>query len=202
MAAPPPMKISHSPLEGRFVRLAPLAPELRSSLRAALDTDPDAWAMMVTNGGGEGFDGWWAEAERERAAGTRLPYAVVRRADGAVVGTTSLTALRPAHRGAEIGSTFYRPDARGGAVNPECKRLLLAHAFDGGAIRVELITDALNARSRAAIAKLGAVEEGVLRAHKVTWTGRVRDTAVFSITAAEWPAVRDRLDARIAAALA
>ena len=85
-------------------------------------------------------------------------------------------------------------------MNPECKRLLLQHAFDHGALRVELVTDALNARSRAAIAKLGAVEEGVLRAHKVTWTGRVRDTVMFSILASEWPAVRERLDARIAAA--
>ena len=194
------MTLPLAPLEGGLVRLSPLTPDLRDPLRAALDTDAEAWAGMVSNGGGAGFDGWWAEAARDQAAGVRLAYAVRLRTDGTVLGTTSLTSLRPAHRGVEIGSTFYRPQARGGGVNPECKRLLLQHAFDHGALRVELVTDALNARSRAAIAKLGAVEEGVLRAHKVTWTGRVRDTVMFSILASEWPAVRERLDARIVAA--
>lgn len=197
---PPPMHLPHVVLEGRSVRLAPFAPDLRDAVRAALDTDPQAWAGMIGNGGGDGFDAWWEEAVGEQAAGARLPYAVMPRSGGAVVGTTSLASLRPAHRGVEIGSTFYAPQARGGAVNPECKRLLLAHAFEGHAIRVELITDALNARSRAAIRRLGATEEGVLRAHKLTWTGRVRDTVVFSVLAAEWPAIRERLDARIAAA--
>ena len=190
--------LAPAPLEGRFVRLLPFAPDLREAVRAALDTDEDAWAGMVSNGGGAGFDDWWADARREQAAGLRLPYAVVLRDGGAVVGSTSFLSLRPAHGGVEVGSTFYAPAARGGAVNPDCKRTMLAHAFDAGALRVEVVTDALNARSRAAIARLGAVEEGVLRAHKLTWTGRVRDTVVFSILAAEWPAVRARLDARLA----
>jgi len=104
----------------------------------------------------------------------------------------------PAHRRVELGSTFFHPDARGTEVNPASKRLLLEHAFASGIVRVEIITDAVNARSQAAIARLGAVREGVLRRHKVTWTGRVRDTVMYAITDADWPGVRDRLDARLA----
>ena len=192
------MRLDPDILQGRFVRLEPLTPELRDDVRAALDTDPDAWAIMVSNGGGEGFDGWWAEATGGMAAGMPT-YAVRRLHDGMVVGTSGYHELYPEHRRVEIGSTFYRPDARSGAVNPECKRLLLGHAFEGGAHRVELITDAINARSRAAIARLGATEEGVLRRHKVTWTGRVRDTVMFSVTDEDWPRVRVGLERRLAA---
>ena len=107
------------------------------------------------------------------------------------------------HRGAhvpalEIGGTYYHPDIRGGPANPSAKRLLMAHAFESGARRVQYKVDALNARSRAAVLKLGAVQEGILRQDRVTWTGRIRDTVVFSILADEWPAVRERLDARLA----
>jgi len=98
----------------------------------------------------------------------------------------------------EIGGTYYGPDLRGGAVSPAAKRLLLANAFESGARRVQFKVDAINARSRAAVLKLGAIQEGILRQERVTWTGRVRDTVVFSILADEWPAVRDRLDARLA----
>jgi RimJ/RimL family protein N-acetyltransferase len=116
-----------------------------------------------------------------------------------VVGTTSLYEIHPAYRRCEIGSTFYRPEARGGPVNPACKRLLLGHAFDAGAVRVEIITDAVNAQSQAAIRKLGAKAEGVLRKHKTTWTGRARDTAMFAVIDDDWPEVRDGLDRRLAA---
>ncbi|HEX5632975.1 MAG TPA: GNAT family protein, partial [Gemmatimonadales bacterium] len=120
---------------------------------------------------------------------------------GAVVGSTSYLDVVPRHRRVEIGSTWYRPDQWGTAVNPECKLMLLGHAFEVlGVNRVALVTDALNHRSQAAIAKLGAVREGVLRAHMVAQEGRVRDTVVFSIVRAEWPAVRDGLLARLAAA--
>jgi RimJ/RimL family protein N-acetyltransferase len=186
-------------LEGRFVRLEPLAPDLREPLRQALDCDPAAWAIMSSSAHGEHFDGWWRTAEAEMAAGARIFFAVRRLSDGAVVGTTSFMTFRPSNRGVEIGGTFYRPEARGGPVNPECKRLLLAHAFAAGAIRVELITDARNLRSQAAIAKLGAVREGILRRHKVTWTGHIRDTVMFAVTDLDWPAVRERLDERLAA---
>jgi len=112
------------------------------------------------------------------------------------VGVSSLMP-DPPNRAVEIGGTYYQPDARGGPVNPECKRLMMAHAFDSGANRVGFRVDVLNARSRAAVLKLGAVQEGIIRADRVTWTGRVRDTVIFSVMAVEWPAVRDRLDARL-----
>ena len=189
------MKLAPVTLEGRFVRLEPLSDDNRDEVRAALDCDPEAWSTMVNVARGEHFDHWWCHATDSQG----LPFAVRRRGDGRVIGTTGYYEIAPAHRRVEIGGTFYAPAARGGPVNPEAKRLLIGHAFDQGAVRVEFVTDAINARSRAALTKLGALEEGVLRRHKTTWTGRVRDTVMFSIIAEEWPAVRDRLDARVTA---
>ncbi|MEN5144778.1 GNAT family N-acetyltransferase [Brevundimonas diminuta] len=185
-------------LEDAFVRLEPFNAALRDEARAALDCDPEAWNGMVGAACGPHFDGWWDGAIKAMAAGSRIAFAVRRRSDGAVVGTTSLYEIKPEHRRCEVGSTFYRPEARGGPINPACKRLLLDHAFSNGAIRVEIITDALNAPSQAAIRKLGATFEGVLRRHKITWTGRERDTAQFSILDDEWPQVRRGLDERLA----
>jgi len=194
-----PMTLAVAPLENRFVRLEPLAAPLEDEVRAALDRDPDAWDIMVAAGYGPHFDGWWRSALRAMEQGTRIAWAVRRLEDGAVVGTTSLYEIKPDYRRCEIGSTFYRPEARGGPVNPSCKRLLLAHAFDAGAVRVEILTDAVNPGSQAAIRKLGARDEGVLRKHKITFRGRIRDTAQFAILDDDWPEVRARLDARLAA---
>ncbi|WP_298100815.1 GNAT family protein [Brevundimonas sp.] len=193
------MRLDAVPLENRFVRLEPLAPTLEDEVRAALDCDPASWDIMVAAAYGPYFDDWWHAALRAMAQGTRIAWAVRRMDDGAVVGTTSLYEIRPDYRRCEVGSTFYRPEARGGPVNPSCKRLLLGHAFDGGAVRVEILTDAINPGSQAAIRKLGARDEGVLRKHKITFKGRVRDTAQFAILDDDWPGVRARLDARLAA---
>ncbi|MFZ4164393.1 GNAT family N-acetyltransferase [Brevundimonas sp. NPDC058933] len=191
------MKLSPVVLENRFVRLEPFTAGLEGEVRAALDCDPEAWNGMVSAAYGEHFDLWWAAALK--ATGARLAFAVRRLSDGAVVGTTSLYEIKPEHRRCEVGSTFYRPDVRGGPVNPACKRLLLGHTFEAGAVRVEILTDALNAASAAAIRKLGARDEGVLKKHKITWTGRVRDTAQFAVLDDDWPEVRRRLDERLAA---
>ena len=137
------------------------------------------------------------EYRAQQASGERMAYAVVRRDDGAVVGSTSYLNIRRLHRGLEVGATFLRPEARSTPINPESKRLLLGHAFDAGAIRVEFMIDVRNARSQAAVEKLGAFREGVLRQNKITWTGHVRDTEVFSIIDGDWPAVRQRLDYRL-----
>ena len=190
------MKLTPTVLEDEYLRLEPFTDALREPVRAALDVDPDAWSIMVSSAYGPAFDGWWDEAMAGLAAGTRIPFAIVRQ--GRVVGTTSYAEISERHRKLEIGSTFYHPDARGGPVNPACKRLMLGHAFDQGAVRCELVVDAVNARSRAAVLRLGAVEEGILRRHKITHTGRIRDTVVFSITDHDWPSVRARLDARLA----
>lgn len=192
------MKLEARVLEDRFARLEPFADALRDEVRAALDCDPDAWNGMVGAAYGPHFDGWWNAALKAMAGGSRIAWAVRRPADGLVVGTTSLYEIRPEHRRCEIGSTFYRPEARGGPINPACKRLLLSHAFDAGAVRIEIITDTRNPASQAAIRKLGARDEGVLRKHKITWTGRIRDTAQFAILDDDWPEVRRRLDKRLA----
>ncbi|MEA3473401.1 MAG: GNAT family protein [Pseudomonadota bacterium] len=193
------MRIGAEPLEDRFVRLEPFEDGLKAEVQAALDCDAAAWNIMVAPAYGAHFEGWWDSALAAMQAGTRIAYAVRRLSDGAVVGTTSLYEINPAYRRCEIGSTFYRPEARGGAINPACKRLLLGHAFDAGAVRVEIITDAVKVQSQAAILKLGAKAEGVLRKHKITWTGRARDTAMFAVIDDDWPSVRDGLDRRLAA---
>lgn len=192
------MKLEVRPLENRWVRLEPFTRALEGEVRAALDCDSASWDVMVGAAYGPHFEGWWGSALKAMEAGTRIAYAVRRLDDDAVVGTSSLYEINPPYRRCEVGSTFYRPEARGGVVNPACKRLLLGHAFEAGAVRVEIVTDAINPRSQAAILKLGAKAEGVLRKHKITFTGRPRDTAMFAILDEDWPEVRARLDARLA----
>jgi RimJ/RimL family protein N-acetyltransferase len=193
----PVMILKPKLLKGRHVRLEPITPEHRDDLRGAIDCDPEAWEIMSVNGCGEGFGDWWTGMISEVESGARIGYAIRRLEDKRVVGTTSFLNIRKAHKGVEIGSTFLHPDVRRGPVNPESKRLLLAQAFDAGAIRVEFMIDERNARSQAAVEKLGATKEGSLRNHKITWTGHVRDTVVMSICDFDWPAVRDRLDFRL-----
>lgn len=193
------MQIASTALQNPFVRLEPFHEGLRWEVSEALNCDQDAWEGMVASAHGSEFPLWWEQACEAMGQGLRIAYAVRRLSDQRVVGTTSLYEINVPHRRCELGSTFYAPSARGGSVNPACKRLLLEHAFASGALRVEIITDALNAQSQAAIRKLGARFEGVLRKHKVTWTGRVRDTAVFSVIEDDWTAVRDGLDARLSA---
>jgi RimJ/RimL family protein N-acetyltransferase len=193
------MPIEVPALTGRYVRLEPLEEAHREPLRAAAD-DERIWRHMLTVGRGPGFDTWFAEAFARKAIGSRVPFAVRRLADGAIVGSTSYLDPALPHRRVEIGSTWYRPNCWGTAINPECKLLLLAHTFDVlGMNRVQFITDRLNERSQAAIARLGAVREGVLRSHMVAEGGRTRDSVMFSITSNEWPAVRELLTTRLTA---
>jgi N-acetyltransferase len=186
-------------LTGQFVRLEPLTEAHRSGLRAAAD-DPRIWEWTLTDARGPGFDPWFEAAVSQRSAGTRLPFAVVRLADGKLVGSTSYLDPAPEHRRVEIGTTWYSPEVWGTAVNPECKLFLLAHAFDTLEWnRVALQTDVLNKRSQAAIEKLGAVREGIFRSYMIAQAGRVRDSVFYSIVRAEWPAVRATDLARTAA---
>jgi len=185
------------PLQGRHVRLEPFTEALREPVRAALDCDPDAWRLFALNGQGDDFPGFWRTLNDQVAQGGWIAYAIRAAATGAVVGTTSFLNLKPTRRTVEIGGTFIHPDARSTLVNAEAKYLMLAHAFAGGMRRVELLTDARNLRSQAAIAKLGAVREGVLRRERVTWTGHVRDSVLFAVTDLDWPHVRARLEERL-----
>lgn len=186
------------PLTDGRVRLEPLTDDHREPLRAAAD-DERIWTWNVSSGFGPHFDGWFAAATSETAAGTRAAFAVRTVADGRLVGSSSYLALAPAHKRLDIGHTWYVPAVWGTVVNPACKRLLLGYAFEVlGVNRAALQTDLRNTRSQAAIAKLGAVREGVLRKHMITHTGHVRDTVAFGITADDWPTVKARLDARLA----
>ncbi len=193
------MHIAPIPLQGRFVRLEPVTPALKDELQSALDVDPASWSILSTAGYGEHFDGWWNALIHDAVRGDRIAYAARRIVDGRLIRTSSFLEIKPAHRIVEIGATFIAPEARGGTTNPEMKLMLLQHAFDAGAVRVQLVTDGRNLRSQAAIEKLGAVREGVLRQHRITWTGVVRDTVVYSIIDAEWPAARERLTQRLSA---
>jgi len=192
------VKIETRVLENRFVRLEPMSEARREELRAACEADLDIWPRLYPfSWAGEHFDPTWAKLMDDVAAGRTIAFAVV--VGGVCVGLSCFSAMDEASGVVEIGGTYYAPDHRGGPVNPSCKRLMMAHAFDCGARRVVYRVDALNTRSRAAVLKLGATQEGVLRQDRVTWTGRVRDTVIFSILADEWPSARDRLDARLAA---
>jgi len=190
------MQLEPKVLENRFVRLEPLAERHKEELRAACAADPATWRdLYIISMLGEAFERAWERLTDP--AGKNFAFALVM--DGVCRGMSSYLDVDNAHSTVEIGFTYYDPAVRGGVANPSAKRLLMAHAFESGAQRVQYRVDAANARSRAAVLKLGAVQEGILRNDKVTWTGRVRSTVVFSILAEEWPAVRDRLDERIAA---
>jgi RimJ/RimL family protein N-acetyltransferase len=191
------------PLVGPVVRLDASVPEDTAALFAALDDDR-VYAKAY-NGGRRPespveLAGWIAAAgEDGRAMYTaRLVADSDLGASGTVVGTSSLGDASLPHRRIHLGWTAYAPAAWGTAINPACKLLLLGHAFDDcGFERVKIQTDSINTRSQAAIAKLGATREGVLRHHQRRADGSWRDTVVFSILAAEWPGVRERLRQRI-----
>ena len=186
-------------LEGAHVRLEPLTRAHLDAL-AEVGLDPDLWIWTAsTVRTRDDLAAYVETALAGQADGTALPFATVDRASGRVVGSTRFGNYVAAHRRVEVGWTFVAPPWQRTAVNTEAKLLMMAHAFDTlGLTRVEWKTDALNARSRAAILRLGAIEEGTLRSHMVVRDGRLRDTVYFSVTADEWPAVRDRLTARLA----
>lgn len=186
-------------LEGRGVRLEPLRPHHREALLEAA-AFPEIWPWLSADlRAPDAMDRWIAEAQDAERRGTEFAFAVVLRDGGRAVGSTRYLDVAAAHRGVEIGWTWYTPAVWGSAVNPEAKLLLLRHAFESwGAVRVCLKTDGQNLRSQAAIARLGAVREGTLRQHRRRPDGSWRDTATFSVVAREWPGVRDGLLRRLA----
>jgi RimJ/RimL family protein N-acetyltransferase len=167
----------------------------------AAGADPATWTWMHAPLTDEpSMRAWVEDALGARDAGAELPFATVDAATGGVLGSTRFMAIAPAHRRLEIGWTWLAPAAHGSGANSEAKYLLLEHAFEAlGAMRVEFKTDALNVRSRAALAGIGATFEGVFRRHQLTASGRVRDSAWYAVTDQDWPAVRERLRARLAA---
>ena len=185
-------------LRGRHVRLEPLAREHADGLRAAA-ADGELWKLWFTSvPSPENTEAYIDTALALQAEGRALPF-VVHDADGAIVGSTRYGNVEAAHHRVEIGWTWYAQRVQRTALNTEAKRLLLAHAFERmDCIAVEFRTHWHNHRSRAAIARLGAKQDGVLRNHMIMPDGGVRDTVVFSIIASEWPAVKQGLDYRLA----
>ncbi len=146
----------------------------------------------------EDFQGLVEKAFSEQERGESVVFATIERANGHVVGSTRFMNIDRNNRRVEIGSTWIAPAWQRTAVNTEAKFLMLRHAFEvWGCVRVELKTDALNERSRNAILRIGAREEGTLRRHVITWTGRIRDSVYFSILDNEWPGVKAKLEARM-----
>ncbi len=189
------MELTAERLSWGAVALEPMEERHREALRAAANADAEIWSIYPYSMAGEHFDGLWGGLMERKAAGDRLPFAVC--LDGECVGISTYYTIEPHAAAVEIGGTYYRPDVRGGVVNPAAKYLLIGHAFACGARRVAFRVDAINARSRAAVLKLGAVQEGILRQSGVTWTGRVRDAVIFSILRDEWPAVEAGLLERL-----
>lgn len=169
------------PFDDGNLALVPLAEEHRERLRAACSTDDTIWAIYPVSFGGEHFD---PAFDAMFAAANRMPFAVL--LDDVVVGTTSYWLDAP-NDVVEIGGTFLVPVQRGTGLNGRIKRLMIDRAFALRMRRVEFRIDTRNKRSIAAVEKLGATREGVLRRNRLTWSGHPRDTAVYSLLAVEWP---------------
>lgn len=184
------------PLSGPGVILEPMDQLHREPLRAAAAEDQSIWTYFPINfnGAGDDYDLWFDYTMERYSKNEHFPFAVKRRKDLRIVGTTRFYDLVPEHRRLAIGSTWYAPDTRGTLVNSEVRLLQLTYAFDVIEVnRVELITDPYNLSSRAAMKILGAVQEGVIRNHLIYKDGRIRDSVLFSIVKDEWPSTRERL---------
>jgi len=186
-------------LEGRIVRLEPLAPRHADDLYEA-SRDPRIWRWLpiVQPLTREEWQRWLEGALERTDAGLELAFATVLQETGTAVGSTRYLALRPEHRSLEIGWTWLAPSAWGTGANTDAKLLQLEHAFEVlGCRRVEFKTDALNERARPALAGLPAQFEGIHRKHMLVRGGENRDSAWYSIVDDEWPAVRDQLRSRV-----
>ncbi|TAJ51674.1 MAG: N-acetyltransferase [Nevskiaceae bacterium] len=186
-------------LEGRHVRLEPLLPGHHAALCEA-GSDPATFRWFPSAVAGEvGMRDYIESGLTDLAAGRALPFVIRHRADERIVGATRFAAFESVHRRAEIGWTWLQASACRTPVNTECKRLLLAHGFERLDLnRIEFKTDSRNAASRAALARIGATEEGTFRNHMLMPDGSIRHSVWFSILREEWPRVRTHLDALLA----
>jgi RimJ/RimL family protein N-acetyltransferase len=186
-------------LIGKHVRLDPLQPVHFDELcKVGLDEDLWRWFPVVVRSREE-LIRWLEVALADQRKGLALPFAIVHAASSAVIGTSRFANIASEHRRLEIGWTWIVRDWQRTAVNTETKYLMLRHAFENlNCVRVEFKTDSLNHRSRAALLRIGAIEEGTLRQHMVTNSGRIRDSVYFSVVQAEWPGVKARLEEKLA----
>ena len=195
---PTEMVVSPIFLEGAHVRLEPLAKTHLAGL-VEVGLDEELWRWIPTPvRTQEEMAAYIETALNEQKRGEVLPFAIVEKSTSRAIGSTRYGSIDRAHHRVEIGWTWVARDWQRTAMNTEAKYLLLKHAFETlGCIRVELKTDSLNERSRAAILRLGAREEGIFRNHMITASGRIRHTVYFSIIDSEWPAVKARLEAKL-----
>jgi RimJ/RimL family protein N-acetyltransferase len=187
-------------LEGRFVRLEPLSLEHHASLsEVGLDEELWRWSPVPVRTHAE-MRAYIEEALEGQARGTFLPFATIEKSSGRAIGSTRFGNIDMQNRRVEIGWTWIGRNWQRTAVNTEAKYLMLGYAFETlGCLRVEFKTDSLNERSRNAILRLGAKEEGIFRNHMTTSTGRIRHSAYYSIIDSEWPELKARLEAKLTA---
>jgi len=196
----PSFKVAPIPLEGKFVCLEPLQMEHASQLWDVMKNDAEdifRWIPYLMRTA-EDARHFVKSVLGEQQRGVSMPFATVERNSKKIVGSTRFMNIDAMNRHVEIGSTWIAPPWQRTAVNTEAKYLMLRHAFETWkCMRVEFKTDLMNERSRRAILRLGAKEEGTFRKHMVTWIGRIRDSVYFSIIDTEWPDVKARLEAKL-----
>lgn len=197
-AAMKEMIVAPVTLEGRHVRLEPLSRAHRDAL-VAVGLDEELWRWIPDPvRTPQQMAAYLEIALADQARGVSLPFAIVEKKSGQVIGSTRYANIERAHRRVEIGWTWVARQWQRTAVNTECKYLLLRHAFETlGSMRVELKTDSLNEKSRNAILRIGAKQEGVFRNHMITASGRIRHSIYFSIIDSEWPEVKSRLEEKL-----
>jgi len=186
------------PLQGRHVRLEPLTLEHHAALcEVGIDEELWRWIPIQIRSAADMLE-YIENALRAQEKELEMPFATVDLASGRVVGSTRFMNIEMKHKRLEIGSTWIAAPWQRSAVNTEAKLLMLSHAFGPlGCNRVELKTDALNQKSRNAILRIGAQQEGIFRKHMVANSGRIRDTVYFSIIDTEWPQVKRELERKL-----
>ncbi|MDT7541393.1 MAG: N-acetyltransferase [Acidobacteriota bacterium] len=195
------MNILPVTLEGRHVRLEPLRRDHLDAL-CVHGLDDDLWRFTTTQvHSREEMRAYVETALDEQSRGVALPFTTVEVSSGEVIGSTRFGSIERKDRGAEIGWTWVARTRHRTPINTEAKYLMLHHAFETwNCLRVALKTDSINERSRRAILRIGAKEEGTFRNHMITSTGRIRHTTYFSIIDSEWPSVKSDLEAKLSAA--
>jgi N-acetyltransferase len=193
-----PLHIQPVTLEGRHIRLEPLTLDHHNGL-CDIGLDPDLWRWIPFQvRSRDEMLAYIRQALQWQTDGTALPFATVEQSSGRVVGCTRYMNIDKPNRHVEIGSTWVGKPWQRTVVNTEAKYLMLRHAFETlGCFRVELKTDALNEKSRNAILRIGAVQEGIFRKHVLCWDGRLRDSIWFSVIDSEWPVVKARLEEKL-----
>jgi RimJ/RimL family protein N-acetyltransferase len=189
------MQISPISLRGQLVDLIPLSAEHIEGIKAAA-ADGELWQLFFTTVPSPELTQQWLNIALEaQQQGKALPFVVIRKADGEIIGATRYCNIDQANRRLEIGYTWYAQSVQRSGINTECKRLLLTHAFETlNCIAVEFRTDWFNRKSQAAIERLGAKRDGILRNHTILPNGRIRGTVVYSILQNEWAGVKQNLD--------